>query len=348
MSHQPIALVTGGAGFIGSHICEAVIQSSTSRLVIVDDFSSGSDTNISRLQNQGRISTIKIDARDLTLLVDSLVGVNTVIHLASNPDIAKATKDPLIDFQLGTLLTQNSIEAARLNNVKTFIYASGSGIYGNVPDSPVKEGFEPKHPVSCYGASKLAGEAMISAYSHMFGIQGLCFRFANVVGPRQTHGVGFDFIRKLLFDPGRLEILGNGSQTKNYVWVGDVIDAISEKLIRRHPHVFGDLKVKSEKELEENWERIKKEEKGKETRRDPLDGIPPTLPLLARFQKIIKAVSKSSLEIFDSKDFYEISEEALAGELMFFIWLAEKNNIDAEGALRRSLQRLQDSFLKNG
>ncbi|NDD57697.1 MAG: MazG family protein [Chlamydiae bacterium] len=130
--------------------------------------------------------------------------------------------------------------------------------------------------------------------------------------------------------------------------IGDVIDAISEKLIRRHPHVFGDLKVKSEKELEENWERIKKEEKGKETRRDPLDGIPPTLPLLARFQKIIKAVSKSSLEIFDSKDFYEISEEALAGELMFFIWLAEKNNIDAEGALRRSLQRLQDSFLKNG
>lgn len=218
--------VIGGAGFIGSHICEAVIQRSTSRLVIVDDFSSGSDTNISRLQNQGRISTIKIDARDLTLLVDSLVGVNTVIHLASNPDIAKATKDPLIDFQLGTLLTQNSIEAARLNNVKTFIYASGSGIYGNVPDSPVKEKFEPKHPVSCYGASKLAGEAMISAYSHMFGIQGLCFRFANVVGPRQTHGVGFDFIRKLLFDPGRLEILGNGSQTKNYVWVGDVIDAI--------------------------------------------------------------------------------------------------------------------------
>ena len=218
--------VIGGAGFIGSHICDAVMQNSASRLVIVDDFSSGSSANISRLQNQGRISTFKIDARDLTLLVDSLVGVNTVIHLASNPDIAKAANDPLIDFQLGTLLTQNSLEAARLNNVKTFIYASGSGIYGNVPDSPVKEEFEPKHPVSCYGASKLAGEAMISAYSHMFGIQGLCFRFANVVGSRQTHGVGFDFIRKLLFDPGRLEILGNGSQTKNYVWVGDVIDAI--------------------------------------------------------------------------------------------------------------------------
>lgn len=218
--------VIGGAGFIGSHICEAVMQNSASRLVIVDDFSSGSSTNISRLQHQGRISTFKIDARDLNLLVDSLEGVNTVIHLASNPDIAKAAIDPLIDFQLGTLITQNSLEAARLNNVKTFIYASGSGIYGNVPNSSVKEEFEPKHPVSCYGASKLAGEAMISAYSHMFGIRGLCFRFANVVGSRQTHGVGFDFIHKLLFDPGRLEILGNGGQTKNYVWVGDVIDAI--------------------------------------------------------------------------------------------------------------------------
>lgn len=218
--------VVGGAGFIGSHICEHVIQNSDNHLVIIDDFSSGTVANIARLGCEARITTFELDVRNLPGLIDSMNRVNTVIHLASNPDIAKAAENPLVDFDLGTLLTQNALEAARLNEVTTFIYASGSGIYGSVPPTPVKEEFEPKYPVSCYGASKLAGEAMISAYSHMFGIKGICFRFANVVGPRQTHGVGFDFLRKLRSNPHRLDVLGNGNQTKNYVWVEDVVRAV--------------------------------------------------------------------------------------------------------------------------
>jgi UDP-glucose 4-epimerase len=151
---------------------------------------------------------------------------HVVIHLASNPDIARAATEPAIDFDQGTYLTHNVVEAMRITGTNQILYASGSGVYGDLGQTEADEDFGPSIPISTYGASKLAGEALISAYAHMFGMSGCVYRFANVVGIRQTHGVGFDFLRQLQRSPERLRILGDGSQSKSYIHISDVIDAV--------------------------------------------------------------------------------------------------------------------------
>jgi len=118
------------------------------------------------------------------------------------------------------------LEAMRISGARTILYPSGSGVYGELGETETDEDFGPLIPISTYGASKLAGEALISAYCHMFDFSGRVFRFGNVVGPRQTHGVGFDFLRQLLKDPRRLRILGDGTQSKSYIHVSDVLDAV--------------------------------------------------------------------------------------------------------------------------
>jgi UDP-glucose 4-epimerase len=153
-------------------------------------------------------------------------GHDVVIHLASNPDIARAITEPSVDFDEGTFLTQNVVEAMRITEVRHILYASGSGVYGDLGEREASEDHGPLIPISTYGASKLAGEALIAAYCFMFGLVGRAFRFGNIVGPRQTHGVGFDFVRKLLREPSRLPILGDGLQSKSYVYVTDVVRAV--------------------------------------------------------------------------------------------------------------------------
>jgi UDP-glucose 4-epimerase len=173
-----------------------------------------------------RLRIVRGDLKDLDRLKASLPpGTDVVFHFASNPDIARAASQPDIDFWEGTYLTQNLLEAVRVRRVPRIVYASGSGVYGDTGERAVAED-DPPRPISTYGASKLACEAMIRAYSHLFGIHGLALRFANVVGPRQTHGVAYDFVRHLRRDPTRLRILGDGKQTKSYVHVDDVLDAI--------------------------------------------------------------------------------------------------------------------------
>jgi UDP-glucose 4-epimerase len=153
-------------------------------------------------------------------------GHDVVIHLASNPDIARAATEPEVDFYQGTLLTNNVVEAMRRAQTPRLLYASGSGVYGELGLDPVDEDRGPFLPVSTYGASKLAGEALIASYCAMFGLRACAFRFANVVGPRQTHGVGFDFLRRLTADPRTLRILGDGQQSKSYIHVSDVVEAV--------------------------------------------------------------------------------------------------------------------------
>jgi UDP-glucose 4-epimerase len=153
-------------------------------------------------------------------------GHDWVIHLASNPNIAAAADCPEIDFYRGTLLTNNVVEAMRRSGLRRLLYASGSGVYGDAGDKSVPEDYAPMIPISTYGASKLACESLIASYCSMFGLRACAFRFGNVVGPRQTHGVGFDFLRSLSAKPKRLRILGDGQQSKPYIHVTDVVDAV--------------------------------------------------------------------------------------------------------------------------
>jgi len=219
--------IVGGAGFIGSHFVDRLLAvRETERIVVFDNFSSGHRWFLSRHETDGRLTVVDGDVRNVDLLTSSLRGCQTVIHLASNPDIAAAATNPAIDFDQGTLLTHCVAEACRLAAIELVLYASGSGVYGDLGENEGEEELGQMVPVSTYAASKLAGEALLSAYAHMFDVRAIAFRFGNVVGPRQTHGVGFDFLRKLKMDPTRLEILGDGSQSKSYVHVSDVVSAV--------------------------------------------------------------------------------------------------------------------------
>jgi UDP-glucose 4-epimerase len=220
-------LVIGGAGFIGGHFCDALLANADVEVVrVFDNFSSGREWHVSAHYGDDRFSVVRDDVRNIDALVGAMDGCNTVIHLASNPDIAAAATNPMIDFEQGTLLTQNVVEAMRRTETRQILYASGSGVYGDLGEMVPDEDFGPMIPVSTYGASKLAGEALISSYCAMFDLTGCAFRFGNVVGPRQTHGVGFDFLRQLLADDAALTILGDGSQSKSYIHVSDVIAAV--------------------------------------------------------------------------------------------------------------------------
>jgi len=219
--------IVGGAGFIGSHFADRLLtDSATTRVTLYDNFSSGREWHYAHHRNDSRLSVMRADVGDADRLTAAIAGHDIVIHLASNPDIARAAIEPQIDFDQGTKLTNNVVEAMRRSGVPRILYASGSGVYGDLGDTEAHEDYGPLVPISTYGASKLAGEALISSYCHMFGLSGCSFRFGNVVGPRQTHGVGFDFVRRLAADKSHLSILGDGTQSKSYIHVSDVIDAV--------------------------------------------------------------------------------------------------------------------------
>ncbi|TMB86983.1 MAG: NAD-dependent epimerase/dehydratase family protein, partial [Chloroflexi bacterium] len=220
-------LIPGGAGFIGSSFVDRLLaDDDVEQVTVFDNFSSGREWHLERWRDERRLRLVHGEITELDTLTSAARGSELVIHLASNPDIARAATEPTIDFDQGTALTNNVLEAMRRAAVRTILYASGSGVYGDLGEIEVHEDHGPLVPISTYGASKLAGEALISAYCHMFDMRGLVFRFGNVVGPRQTHGVGFDFIRSLREAPGRLRILGDGTQSKSYVHVDDVVAAV--------------------------------------------------------------------------------------------------------------------------
>jgi UDP-glucose 4-epimerase len=220
------SFIAGGAGFIGSHLVRELLRSPDSEVVVFDNFLSGSPSHLDGVLEDPGLRLVEADLRDLDRVIEAMRGADQVYLFAANPDIAAAVEDPGIDFWRGTFLTHNVIEAARINAVPQITYASGSGVYGDREGDEVDELFGPLVPVSTYGASKIACEAMLAAYAHMFDIRATVFRFANVVGPRQTHGVTYDFVRHLLEDPTVLHILGDGSQSKSYIHVSDVISAI--------------------------------------------------------------------------------------------------------------------------
>ena len=219
--------LVGGAGFIGSHFTDRLMADRTvERITLYDNFSSGRTWHYDMHRQDPRFAVVQGDVKDFDLLVNAMSGHDVIIHLASNPDIARAVTEPDIDFREGTLLSNNVVEAMRRCGAATILYASGSGVYGDLGDREASEDYGPLIPISTYGASKLAGEALISSYCHMFNFTGVAFRFGNVVGPRQTHGVGFDFLRQFLRNPRKLRILGDGTQSKSYIHVRDVVAAV--------------------------------------------------------------------------------------------------------------------------
>jgi UDP-glucose 4-epimerase len=218
----PSALVTGGAGFIGSHLVDRLLKEDW-EIAILDNFSTGSFENVKQALETGRLKIIIGDAKTVDL-VEELGSVDYVFHLAANPDVRETS--PHVHFQENLVATFNILEYARKTSVKFFVFTSSSTVYGDASKLPTPEDYGPLKPISLYGAAKLAAEGLVSSYCHTFGIKGLSFRLANIVGPRLTHGVIYDFINKLKNNPGRLEILGDGAQRKSYLWVEDCVEAI--------------------------------------------------------------------------------------------------------------------------
>ena len=223
---QPfMELVTGGGGFIGSHLVDALVEQGN-EVRVIDNFSSGREEFLSHHDGNGSVEVHRGDLLDQGAVIAAMEGVETVHHLAANPDIRLGTEVTDTDLRQGTMATYNVLEAMRIAEVRRISFASSSAVYGEAGVMPTPEDYVPIMPISLYGASKLAGEALITAWAGTFGAQGFIHRFANIVGPRGTHGVIFDFIHKLKKDPTRLEVLGDGNQEKSYMSAHDCVQSM--------------------------------------------------------------------------------------------------------------------------
>jgi len=220
-------MVVGGAGFIGSHLCDALLANGH-KVVCVDNFSLGTKENIRHLQKNDKFTLYETDAADKNALdeVFDKTKPEIVYHLAANSDIQASAVNPDVEYRNTYTTTYNVLYCMRKYGIKKLFFASTSAVYGDKRDVILDENTPNLSPISYYGAAKLGSEALISAFTYMNDLCSLIFRFPNVIGPRLTHGVLFDFIRKLQKDGSHLEILGDGRQTKPYIYVTDLINAI--------------------------------------------------------------------------------------------------------------------------
>ena len=225
MGRGGYVVVTGGAGFIGSHLVDALAAQGY-RVGVVDDLSSGSLGNLAQHAGREYFTFVRGDLRRLDGgWIDVFRGAEAVFHYAANPEVRVSVTEPRLHFEENVVATFNVLEACRLLDIPTLVFASTSTVYGDARVIPTPEDYHPLEPISVYGASKLASENMITAYSKLYGLRALILRYANIIGPRSNHGVIVDFIGKLRENPGRLEILGDGSQRKSYLHIYDAVDA---------------------------------------------------------------------------------------------------------------------------
>lgn len=220
------ALVTGGAGFIGSHLCDRLTGQGP-EVWCIDNLYLGRRRNVEHLKTSNGFHFVELDVLDAkkldVLFTDAKF--DSVFHLAANSDIAAGVLDPVLDLRLNQLTTLSVLEAMRKHGVQRLFFAGTSAVFGET-SAVLHEDFGPLQPISFYGASKLAAEAYVSAYANLFGLSAVVLRFPNVVGERATHGVIYDFLRKLEKNPAVLDVLGDGNETKPYLYVADLIDAI--------------------------------------------------------------------------------------------------------------------------
>ena len=218
------AVVTGGAGFLGSHLVDALMMNGH-EVSVIDNLSSGSLDNLKAWLSRPGFSFVRGDLKERNGAWRSVLrGADVVLHFAANPEVRISSTEPRIHFDENVVATFNILEAARRADVNVFVFASSSTVYGDPEVIPTPED-HPKRPISVYGASKLACEILIETYHRLYGIRTLALRYANIVGPRLTHGVIVDFIKKLRNNPRELEILGDGTQKKSYLHVSDAISA---------------------------------------------------------------------------------------------------------------------------
>ncbi|HSN99427.1 MAG TPA: NAD-dependent epimerase/dehydratase family protein, partial [Candidatus Nanopelagicales bacterium] len=217
------SFVIGGAGFIGSHLVDRLVLRGP--VTVYDNLSVGSRELIAGHLDAGRATLIEADALDLERLAAAVVDHDVVFHLAANPEARWGLTNTRLDLEQGTIATWNALEAMRRAGVRRLVFSSSGTVYGETP-RVAAEGDLGALPISLYGASKFAGEALISAFVECFGLSAWIFRFGNVVGPRGTHGAALDFLKKLRDRRTELEVLGDGQQSKPYLHVHDCADGI--------------------------------------------------------------------------------------------------------------------------
>ena len=218
-------LITGGAGFIGSHLVDALMEKGLNCKVL-DNLSSSKISNVKKWMKNPRFKFIRGDLTNLKLLSKILDDCEVVFHLAANPEVRVSSTNPEVHFQQNVLATFNLLEAIRKSgNIKELVFTSSSTVYGDAEVIPTPETQSP-NPISVYGASKLACEALIASYARTYDFKAIIYRLANIIGSRSKHGVIYDFIVKLRRNPNELEILGDGTQRKSYLYISDCINAM--------------------------------------------------------------------------------------------------------------------------
>jgi UDP-glucose 4-epimerase len=217
--------ITGGAGFIGSHLVDRLINEGN-RVTVYDNLASGKRENLEHHLGKENFRYIQDDLLNFKTLKGAMDGHQVIWHLGANTDIPRGNMDTDLDLKNCTIATRNVLEAMRANSIDRILFSSSACVYGDAPPLALSETFGPLLPINLYGSGKLACEGLISAYSHLFDINTWIFRFANVVGARIGHGVIYDFIQKLKRNPRELEILGDGKQEKPFFLVEDCIDGM--------------------------------------------------------------------------------------------------------------------------
>jgi len=217
-------LVTGGAGFIGSHLVDRLMETGN-RVKVIDNLSSGSPGNLERWMGHPGFEFMEADLLDPDACSEAVEGCSRVFHLAANPEVRANKASPEEHFRQNIEATYRLLEAVtERGGVELIVFASTSTVYGEAERLPTPESYGPTKPISMYGASKLACEALISAYASMKGYKAVIYRLANVVGPRSNHGVIWDFVGKLRENPDTLEVLGDGTQSKSYLYIDDCVE----------------------------------------------------------------------------------------------------------------------------
>lgn len=234
-------VVTGGAGFLGSHLVDELMGRGC-RVAVVDDLSNGCMENIEGWLGSSDFVFVEGDLKQPGVLDEVLMEEESVVfHLAANPEVRVGETAPEVHFRENLVVTFNVLESVRrCGGVQGVVFASTSTVYGEAEVMPTPEGYGPLVPISTYGATKLGCEALVTSYSYTFGVHGLILRLANVVGGRSNHGVIPDFIRKLRRNRTELEILGDGSQEKSYLYIEDCVRAV---LQLTHRFLEGDHRV---------------------------------------------------------------------------------------------------------